>query len=181
MAGGSASATPPALPHGAGATSGTPASVTGIPHIMLAQARPVWQAVAPPPEQQGWPIAPQVPQVPGMPMLLIRPAQPRPVVHVPLLPEPQHDCPMAPQGPHWFPAVATTQPRSVMQAVVAPPPVPPPPIPPPPIPPPIVVGQQAWPAPPQLAHMPGMPMLLIRPVQAIPALQVPFPTDPQQG
>ena len=120
-------------------------------------------------------MAPQVPQVPGMHMLLIRPAQPRPVVHVPLLPEPQHDWPMAPQVPHWFPAVATTQPRLVMQAVVAPPPIPPAPIPPP------IVGQQAWPAPPQAAHMPGISMLLIRPVQAIPALQVPLPPVPQQG
>jgi len=45
-------------------------------------------------------MAPQVPQVPGMPMLLMRPAQPRPVAHVPLLPEPQHDCPMAPHAAH---------------------------------------------------------------------------------
>jgi hypothetical protein len=29
--------------------------------------------------------------------------------------------------------------------------------------------------------MPGMPMLLMRPVQARPALQVPFPPEPQQG
>ena len=97
-----------------------------------------------------------------MAMLLIRPAQPSPVVHVPLLPEPQHDCPIAPQLPHWFPAVATTQPRSVMQALVAPASaaMPPP-----------IVGQHGCPAPPQAPHMPGMAMLLIRPVQAIPALQ----------
>jgi hypothetical protein len=44
-----------------------------------------------------------------------------------------------------------------------------------------LVGQQGCPVPPQVAHMPGMPMPLLRPAQARPAVQVPLLPVPQQG
>jgi len=46
-----------------------------------------------------------------------RPAQTRPVVHVPALLIPQHGWPAPPQVPHWFPAVANTQPSGIAQAM----------------------------------------------------------------
>jgi len=41
--------------------------------------------------QQGWPLPPQVVHIPGVPCPELRPAQARPVLHVPLPPVPQHD------------------------------------------------------------------------------------------
>jgi hypothetical protein len=80
---------------------------------------------------------------------------------------------MAPQAPHALPAVAITHPRSVMQALTVPASAD--------IPPPPPVEQHGCPVAPQAAHMPGMPMLLIRPVQASPVVQLPFPPVPQHG
>jgi hypothetical protein len=51
----------------------------------------------------------------------------------------------------------------------------------PPPPPPPIVGQHGCPAPPQVAHKPGMPIPVMRPVHARPAVQVPLFPVPQQG
>jgi len=56
---------------------------------MLVHVSPGMQAVGPPPEQQGCPIAPQVAQVPGIRIAATRPAQPSPIAQVPVLPVPQ--------------------------------------------------------------------------------------------
>jgi hypothetical protein len=122
--------------------------------------------------QQGWPTPPQVAHIPGIPIPFIRPVQAKPAVQVPLLPVPQQACPSPPQVPHWLPAADTMQARSVMQAVTAPASAPPPPP---------MVGQQGCPVPPQAAHIPGIPIPFIRPVQAKPAVQVPLLPVPQHG
>jgi hypothetical protein len=44
-----------------------------------------------------------------------------------------------------------------------------------------MTGQQGWPVPPQVAHMPGAPLALFRPAHASPLLQVPLLPVPQQG
>jgi hypothetical protein len=88
---------------------------------MAEHVNPVMHAVAPPPEQHGWPTAPHAAHMPGVPALAMRPLQPKPVMHVPFPPEPQQAWPLAPHAPHRFPVAATTQPRSAMHAVVPPP------------------------------------------------------------
>jgi len=42
------------------------------------------------------------------------------------------------------------------------------------------VGQQIWPSPPHVAHIPGIPCPAFRPPQASPVLQVPLLLFPQQ-
>ena len=114
--------------------------------------------------------------MPGMPMLLMRPVHAIPVLQVPFPPVPQQGWPAPPQAPHWLPAVATMQLSSPVHAGVAvPASAPPPPPPPPP------VGQHGCPAPPHVAHMPGTPVALMRPVHASPVVHVPFPPEPQQA
>jgi hypothetical protein len=44
-----------------------------------------------------------------------------------------------------------------------------------------MTGQQGWPVPPQVEHIPGIPLALVRPVHANPVLQVPALAVPQQG
>jgi hypothetical protein len=92
----------------------------------------------------------------------------RPALQVALFPAPQQGCPEAPQAPHWFPAVATTQPSGVVQATT---------------PPSTACVQQAWPAPPQGLQVPASPIPAFRPEHArVASEQVPllFPS-PQQA
>lgn len=49
-----------------------------------------------------------VPQVPGVPLVRLRPEQASPVVHVPVPPVPQHDCPEPPQVAQTLPEAAST-------------------------------------------------------------------------
>jgi hypothetical protein len=44
-----------------------------------------------------------------------------------------------------------------------------------------MTGQQGWPVPPHVEHVPGIPLAAVRPVQANPVLQVPALLVPQQG
>jgi hypothetical protein len=101
-------------------------------------------------------------------MLDRRPAQPKPVSHVPVFPVPQHGCPDAPQVPHWLVVAVSRHEKPVRHGDVPPSPPPPP-------------GQQSCPVPPQGLHMPGMPMLSSRPAQAKPAEHEPLFPVPQQG
>jgi hypothetical protein len=43
-----------------------------------------------------------------------------------------------------------------------------------------MTGQQGWPVPPQVEHVPGIPLAAVRPVHANPLLQVPALLVPQQ-
>jgi hypothetical protein len=98
----------------------------------------------------------------------MRPAQPSPIMHVPVLPVPQHGCPDALHAPHWFVVAPSMHERPAVHAVTPPSALP-------------MVEQQSWPSPPQAAHMPGMPMSELRPPHASPMLHVPLLPVPQQG
>src|SRR4051794_30554356 len=101
---------PPQVPHAA-------------PVAASMQPSPLVQALTPPSPpppmvvQQGWPVAPQAPHVPGVPALVLRPAQPSPLVQVPLPPVPQQTWPEAPHAAHWLPPDITTQLRPVVHAI----------------------------------------------------------------
>jgi hypothetical protein len=73
-------------------------------HTIARQESPDMQALvplsAPDVEQHGCPEPPHAPHVPGTPMPLLRPPQPSPDMHEPLVPVPQHDWPMAPHTAH---------------------------------------------------------------------------------
>src|SRR5260221_124698 len=152
--------------------------------------------------QQSCPAPPQAAHIPGIPMAAFRPPQASPVEQVGLLPVPQHGWPAAPQVPQEFPAAATMHDSAPWQAVGGGPPSTP--APPPvrhwlpvvetrqdivvpqavcPAPPSTaaITGQQGWPVPPQVAHIPGTPLALFRPAHATPVLQVPALPVPQQG
>ena len=147
------------------------------------QARPVWQVGAlrqqgcprpphgmqvdwahravpmhPPPApvaQQGCPVAPHGMQLPGFPPE--RPAQPSPVLQVPLPPVPQHGWLAPPHAPHIPWTQATPAPRQGVAPL-----------------------QQAWPEAPHGSQVPGTPPA-IRPAQPNPVEQVPFAPVPQHG
>jgi hypothetical protein len=125
---------------------------------MALQRLPAPHWVAPPPPQQGWPVAPQGAHMPGTPMA--RPVQPRPIWQVPLLPVPQQGWPAAPQVPHLSSGAPEMQASGAWHSVAAGP------------------GQQTWLAAPQGPHVPGFPMP--RPEQPRPIVHVPAPV-PQQG
>jgi hypothetical protein len=86
------------------------------------QPSPLMQALTPPSpppivEQQAWPAAPHAPHIPGVPAVVFRPAQPNPVMQVPVPPLPQQTWPEAPHAAHWLPPAATTQLSPLVHAV----------------------------------------------------------------
>jgi len=103
--------------------------------------------------QQGWPVPPQVAHIPGAPCPTLRPAHPKPELHVPP-PMPQQLWPDPPQARQTLPDAEMLQLSPVPHGVI--PPV-----------------QHGWPSPPHAAQLPPPPSTW--PEQEFPLWQVPPP------
>lgn len=115
-----------------------------LPDALTTQETPELHGVAP--AQQACPSAPHALQVPAVPWATARPLQAKPVLQVPLLPVPQHGCPEPPheeEEKQTLPVAESVHESPLSQ--VLPPPKPPAP------------GQQGWPEPPQVLHVPAPP------------------------
>src|SRR5262245_18022312 len=101
-----------------------------------------------------------------MPMSLLRPPQPSPDMHVPVVRVPQHVWPMALQVSHWCPVAETVHDNFDMHGAI---PASSPPD-----------EQHAWFSAPHVPHVPAIPALWLRLMHPSPCIQEPPLLIPQQ-